>query len=214
MAHKVHAEDVVGWYDFSWAEGSFPVCFRPGGAFYCPKFPQGATWNLDGSVVKIDWKRFGKFELKFEAKSKSMSGRSNSPDHSWRSATWMGPLSPEEQLLLGHGGGSEWVFVWQRGKFPVKFKADGRNRFKCEFFPAHAHWSLEGKTLRIDWCDYGTYELVVNVTECSMEGCLVGGDPEKDWRKAKFMNHLAISQCKCTEEVVLCELFEPLCTIS
>lgn len=52
-----------GWYDFSWAEGSFPVCFRPGGAFYCPKFPQGATWNLDGSVVKIDWKRFGTLEL-------------------------------------------------------------------------------------------------------------------------------------------------------
>ena len=25
-------------------------------------------------------------------------------------------LSPKERLLLGHGGGSEWVFVWQRGK--------------------------------------------------------------------------------------------------
>ena len=57
------ADAVVGWYNFSWAEGSFHICLRPGGRFYCPEFPaKHATWEVEKGMVKINWERFGALE--------------------------------------------------------------------------------------------------------------------------------------------------------
>ncbi|CAE7738731.1 cid13, partial [Symbiodinium necroappetens] len=134
-------DDVIGWYDFSWSGGSFPVCFRPAGNFFCPKFQAPARWEIDGDTVKIDWKKFGKYELKFDAATKTMDGNAvpkTEDDKNWRKATFNRALSPVEVLLLGDGAGSEWDFEWSGGKFPVKFKGDGYNHFQCDDFPAHA----------------------------------------------------------------------------
>ncbi|CAK9082627.1 unnamed protein product [Durusdinium trenchii] len=206
--------DIVGWYDLSWSGGSFPICFRPAGVFFCPKFQQPSRWELEGDIVKIDWKRFGKYELKFDAETKSMDGNAvpkSDDEKNWRKAAFSRELSPLEvltfqeaysnftvslvevsslqALLLGDGAGSEWDFEWSGGKFPVKFKADGYNHFQCDEFPAHAHWSLDGDKLTINWADYGTYDMTVNIAESTMEGCMRGGEA-KDWRKAQFLRKL------------------------
>mmetsp|Transcript_14156 Transcript_14156/g.16522 ORF Transcript_14156/g.16522 Transcript_14156/m.16522 type:complete len:84 (-) Transcript_14156:242-493(-) len=70
---KPKPSDVVGWYDLSWSGGSFPICFRPAGIFFCPKFQQPAKWELEDDVIKIDWKRYGKYELKFDPPTKQPS---------------------------------------------------------------------------------------------------------------------------------------------
>mmetsp|Transcript_129272 Transcript_129272/g.306751 ORF Transcript_129272/g.306751 Transcript_129272/m.306751 type:complete len:204 (+) Transcript_129272:38-649(+) len=186
-------DDVIGWYDFSWSGGSFPVCFRPAGNFFCPKFQAPARWEIDGDTVKIDWKKFGKYELKFDAATKTMDGNAvpkTEDDKNWRKATFNRALSPVEVLLLGDGAGSEWDFEWSGGKFPVKFKGDGYNHFQCDDFPAHAHWSLDGDKLKINWAEFGNYEMTVDASKSAMDGGQVGGDPSKDWRKASWLRKL------------------------
>merc|ERR1712207_130174 len=96
-------------------------------------------------------------------------------DKNWRKATFKGPLSAAELALIGDGAGTEWDFEWSGGSFPVQFKADGYNHFKCNDFPAHAHWSLEDTKLRINWGEYGQYDLVVDAEAKTMEGGQVGG---------------------------------------
>merc|ERR1711974_422897 len=108
----------------------------------------------------------------------------------WRKAKFSRPLSQEELVLIGDGAGTEWDFQWSGGSFPVQFKADGYNHFKCEDFPAHAHWSLTGSSLKVNWGEYGNYELKINGPEKSMDGGAVGGDPKTDWRKAKHIRNL------------------------
>eukprot|EP00913_Durusdinium_trenchii_P012264 g11516.t1 len=106
--------DIVGWYDLSWSGGSFPICFRPAGVFFCPKFQQPSRWELEGDI------------LKFDAETKSMDGNAvpkSDDEKNWRKAAFSRELSPLEALLLGDGAGSEWDFEWSGGKFPVKFKA-------------------------------------------------------------------------------------------
>mmetsp|Transcript_5660 Transcript_5660/g.11515 ORF Transcript_5660/g.11515 Transcript_5660/m.11515 type:complete len:203 (-) Transcript_5660:87-695(-) len=191
------AAELVGWYDLSWKGGAFEICFRPGGYFFCPRFQAPARWELEGDVVRIDWAKFGKYEMQVSA-DKSMEGNAipkNTEDESnWRKAAFKRPLSQEEMVLIGDGAGTEWDFAWTGGSFPVQFKADGYNHFKCEDFPAHAHWSLEGTTLRIDWGEYGNYELKINAPEQTMAGGPIGGDWDKDWRKAKLLRNLVDSK--------------------
>mmetsp|Transcript_42064 Transcript_42064/g.96599 ORF Transcript_42064/g.96599 Transcript_42064/m.96599 type:complete len:202 (-) Transcript_42064:52-657(-) len=185
--------DAVGWYDFQWSGGSFEVCFRPGCKFFCPKFQEAARWEMNGDQVKIDWGRFGKYEMTFSA-NKTMEGhkvpKNEADEKNWRKALFKRPLSDVEQILVGDGAGTAWDFEWSGGKFPVQFKADGYNHFKCVDFPAHAHWQLDGNKLQIHWGEYGNYELDVDPAAKSMSGCSVGGDPEKDWRKAAWAKNL------------------------
>ena len=72
----------------------------------------------------------------------------------------------------------------------MEFKADGYNHFKCEQFSAHSHWSLAGNTLKINWGQFGNYELTVDPSTMSMEGFMVGADPAVEWRKAKHTRNL------------------------
>lgn len=190
------ASDLVGWYDFNWSGGSFSVCFRPAGHFFCPKFQAPARWELQGDLVKIDWAKFGKYELTFDPATKTMEGSvipKRDDDKSWRKASFSRELSPVEALLLGDGAGSEWDFEWSGGSFPVKFKADGYNHFQCDDHPAHAHWSLDGDKLKINWAQYGNFELDVDPSEKTMNGGAVGASIETDWRKAKFVRNLISS---------------------
>jgi len=189
------AADVVGWYDFEWARGSFEVCFRPAGHFFCPKFQAPARWTFTDGVVDIDWAKFGKYSLKFDAQAKMMDGGlvvdsgKEPAETDWRKAKHLRQLSPVEALIIGKGAGSLWDFEWSGGKFEVEFKADGYNHFKCSQFPAHAHWSLAGDVLRINWAQYGKYTLTVDADAKTMSGASDGAeDPPKDdeWRKAKF----------------------------
>mmetsp|Transcript_52492 Transcript_52492/g.125430 ORF Transcript_52492/g.125430 Transcript_52492/m.125430 type:complete len:204 (-) Transcript_52492:96-707(-) len=186
--------DIVGWYDLEWSGGSFEVCFRPGCKFYCPRFQEASRWELTGDVVKVDWGRYGKYELTFTAATKSMDGykvpKNEADEKNWRKAKFKRPLSAEEVALIGDGAGTEWDFQWSGGSFPVQFKADGYNHFKCQDFPAHAHWSLDGDKLKINWAEYGNYELTIDGASKTMSGCAVGGNPETDWRKAKLEKNL------------------------
>jgi len=185
------ASDLLGWYDLNWKGGSFEICLRPAGMFFCPRFQAQARWELEAGVLKVDWKNFGKYEFAVHA-DKSMEGHAvpkNADDeNNWRKATFKRPVTAEELVMIGDGAGTEWDFQWSGGSFPVQFKADGFNHFTCDDFPAHSHWSLEGSKITIDWDEYGKYELEVNVATKTMEGGLVGGDwkDDKDWRKAKL----------------------------
>mmetsp|Transcript_63802 Transcript_63802/g.164240 ORF Transcript_63802/g.164240 Transcript_63802/m.164240 type:complete len:204 (+) Transcript_63802:86-697(+) len=190
----VTAADLVGWYSLSWKGGAFEVCLRPAGYFFCSKFQAPARWELVDNVIRIDWAKFGKYELTVDAATKSMTGNAvpkNEEDPgNWRKAEFVRPLSPVEALLIGDGAGSEWDFQWSDGHFPVQFKADGYNHFKCDEFPAHAHWSLSEDTLKINWAQYGNYELKISADSKTMEGGPIGGDWSSDWRKASFTRNL------------------------
>jgi len=157
---------------------------------------------MEGDIVKIDWKKFGKYDMKFDLATKGMEGHAvpkSDDEKNWRKAAFVRPMSPEEALLLGDGAGTEWDFEWSGGSFPVKFKADGFNHFQCDDFPAHAHWSVDGDKLRINWAEFGNYDMVLNAEAKSMTGCSVGGNPETDWRKAKLLRNL-ISSATMEEE--------------
>ena len=73
---------------------------------------------------------------------------------------------------------------WSGGMFTVEIRAGGV--FWCRKFPTNSTWKLmaDGRTLLIDWQQWGTYELAVNA-----DGTLTGsvqGKPD-DWRRATFV---------------------------
>jgi len=186
--------DLVGWYDFEWSGGKFDVCFRPGGHFFVPEFQAPATWKLDGNQIKIDWKKFGKYIMKWDVGKKTMDGMLDKegadPTKDWRKANFREPLSTVEKLLYGLGAGTEWELQWMEGSFPVQFKCDGYNHFKCEKFPAHAHWSIDGDKIKINWAAFGTYTLKIDAKNKTMYGAGDGAaDPpaEHEWRKARWL---------------------------
>jgi len=186
--------DLVGWYDFEWSGGKFDVCFRPAGHFFVPKFQAPARWKLDGDEVKIDWGKFGKYIMKWDVGKKTMDGMLDKegadPAKDWRKANLREPLSEVEKVLYGAGAGTEWELEWKEGSFPIQFKCDGYNHFKCVQFPAHAHWSLVGDVLTINWGEFGNYALKVDAENKTMSGAAVGAaDPPADheWRKAKWL---------------------------
>eukprot|EP00933_Yihiella_yeosuensis_P015879 TRINITY_DN1370_c0_g2_i1.p1 TRINITY_DN1370_c0_g2~~TRINITY_DN1370_c0_g2_i1.p1 ORF type:complete len:203 (-),score=32.48 TRINITY_DN1370_c0_g2_i1:235-843(-) len=188
------ANELIGWYDLSWQGGTFPICFRPAGQFFCPKFQAPAKWEVQGDCLRIDWAKYGKYEFKVDFANKYMEGygmpQNPSDPNNWRKASFSRPLSPVELTLIGDGAGTEWDFEWSGGSFPVKFKADGYNHFQCDDHPAHAHWTLEGDTLKIHWGQYGNYELMIDPATKTMAGIAVGGNPATDWRKGKLMRNL------------------------
>merc|ERR1719382_1433688 len=99
--------------------------------------------------------------MKWTKDTKSMVGTCVSvnepnPEKDWRKALFKRPLSSAEVLLFGDGAGTEWDLKWAEGEFPVQFKCDGDNTFKCAKYPADSHWSLEGEdTIKIFWREYG-----------------------------------------------------------
>ncbi|CAD7973088.1 unnamed protein product [Amoebophrya sp. A25] len=146
-------------------------------------------------IVRIDWgAKFGQYELEFDPATKAMKGMCTSTPNAsmekdWRTAAFKRPISPVEAALFGEGAGSEWMFQWSGGEFPVIFKGDGYNHFQCHQFPAHAHWSLaEDGLLTIFWEKFGTYEMRVDPVNRLMEGS-AKGEPE-NWRKARFTGNL------------------------
>lgn len=191
---EMSVADAYGWYDFSWTGGVFEVCFRPGGHFFCPKFRAAAKWELDGDSMKIDWANFGKYEMTWNKDAKAMDGmcisvKSPTLERDWRRATFKKPLSSAEVLLFGDGAGTEWDLKWAEGEFPIQFKCDGYNTFKCAKYPADSHWSLEGEdTIKIFWGEYGNYQLKINHVAKTMSGSVVG--ETENWRTAKYYNNI------------------------
>jgi hypothetical protein len=57
------ASDLYGVYSWTYSGGSFPVELRAEGNFYCKSYPASAKWELQGNTLKIDWKKYGKYEL-------------------------------------------------------------------------------------------------------------------------------------------------------
>lgn len=190
--------ELIGWWDLSWKGGTFPICLRPAGYFFCPRFQAQARWELEDGKLNIDWGKFGKYE--FEVKDPrcihgNLVPKNEDDETNWRKAVKTRDLSPEEIAILGDGAGTEWEFEWSGGSFPIQFKADGYNHFKCEDFPAHAHWTMDpagGNKIQIDWAEYGKYDLEITVEgdEKTMSGMQVGGKPEEDWRKGKHLRNM------------------------
>lgn len=197
------ASAIHAWYTLEWSGGSFEVCFRPGGTFFCPKFQCPSRWEMKDDTVTVDWKKFGQYEFKFDAASRSMDGNlipKSDAANNWRKANFLKELSAEEKMLFGDGAGTQWDFNWSGGTFPVKFKCDGYNHFTCDDFPAHSHWALEGNELKIFWDKFGNYKLTIDAAAKTMEGCEIGGDPAKDWRKAvnptPLMDQKTVEHCE------------------
>eukprot|EP00392_Amoebophrya_sp_AT5.2_P004343 g4351.t1 len=155
----------------------------------------GHQKKAEKKLVRIDWgSKFGQYELEWDVAHKSLKGQCTSskqpdPEKDWRTAAFKRPLSAVEVVLCGEGAGSEWMFQWSGGEFPIVFKGDGYNHFQCTQFPAHAHWELKNeKELTIYWEKYGTYELQVDAATKTMAGC-EKGKPD-NWRKARFTGNL------------------------
>jgi len=179
-----------GIYDFTHKGGTFDVHLRPGGCFFAPQFQATSTWYVtqdDDKIthLRIDWAKFGKYDLKQISDTTSFEGSFVGDAKNWRKMALKAPFSVAEAKLLD----STWDFQHAGGSFLVEFRADSFNHFVCNDFPAHSHWSLTGHKLLINWGGHGDYELELDESGDSMSGHLKG-QPE-NWRKASRKGALA-----------------------
>jgi len=189
------ARELVGWYDLWWEHGSLLICLRPGGQLYCHKHEASATWALDGDVVRIDWERFGKYEMRVLA-DRSMVGHAvGGHDYfDWRRAEFKRPLSVEEISVIGDGAGTEWSFVSENASCLLQIQASGCNGVVCNTDLERGHWTLAGRNPTIDWGDRGRYVLVVDAEERTMTGGVADGDGAEQWCKVEWIRNLAIKE--------------------
>ena len=187
----------AGWYSFEHPGGAFEVCLRPGGVFYAPDFPSNSRWCAMGETkVGIAWGKYGNYELTIvgEPARREFAGSAVPPSpgdapgpNDWRKMRLVRPLSPAESRLLSPtGGGTEWKFEYQGGRFGVQFRGDGYNHFHCSQYQAHSHWKLAGDELTISWGQYGTY--VMKLSGDAAVGHAVGNP--SDWRKMAYIRDL------------------------
>ena len=201
------ADALLGWYDFTHPGGTFDVCLRPGGTFFCPKFQANSRWAVtpDGKL-QIEWGKFGNYELPVtNVEAREFAGSMVGDASQWRRMKMKRGLVQSEVALLGApaGVGSEWEFEHPNGKFNVEFRGDGYSHFVCKQFPAHSHWKLGGAAadeLTISWGAYGEYELRMAPDGQSAEGCLKG--QPSNWRKMRLLRPLdaaAQAEVVCNE---------------
>ena len=62
----------------------------------------------------------------------------------------------------------------------------------CKDFPAHAHWSLAGNKLYINWGTYGEYDLELDDAGETMKGSLKGN--ADSWRTGTRKGKLSSEQ--------------------
>jgi len=199
---------IEGWHEFSHPGGSFEVCLRPGGVFFCPTYHAASRWcNKPGSsVIAIAWEQYGCYELEVTSQSPfKLAGSIVGSPADWRKMEPRRALSAAETKLLGvRGTGTQWKFSYNGGEFDVQFRADSYNHFICQTYPALAHWNLGGDNadeLTIDWGKFGTYELRLNGAAGSGEGSLKGSPT--DWRRMTYICDLppAVAGEKCAHGV-------------
>jgi len=144
----------TGHYHFGWRGGTIAVELRAGGVFWCRKFPAAASYAVEGDTVKIDWGRFGRYELNAKSGDAgagvtavlmgSVAGSDATDD--WRTASFVRPFTPQEELLSG----SAWELHHEGGTpFRVEFHASGD--FHCKAYPGLRHtWTLDGDRVAVD----------------------------------------------------------------
>lgn len=208
-----------GIYTWAYGGGSFPVCLRQSGVFYCAQYSSAAKWNLatnpdHSSKLSIDWKNYGQYELKQVGEGQFEGSQTGKPNN-WRKMAFLRPFNDHEMLMMGGGGGSVWNFEWEKGAFEVEFRCDGYNHFICKSYPAHSHWGMEDNKILVNWDKYGKkhfinsfylhtpylffkfgvssgdYELVLDAANKVMAGCKKG-EPA-NWRKLQFIRSLDVS---------------------
>ena len=135
MTSQAMAE--VGVYNFEYAGGSFPIHLRTQGRFFCPQYQARAVYEVEGNVIRIDWGKFGKYELTSSDGGRTWAGSYIGEPGNWRKMQFARPFSVAEQCIFD----SKWDFEHPGGHFEVEFRADGFNHFICNDFPAHSHWS-------------------------------------------------------------------------
>ncbi len=102
--------------------------FRAGGVFWCPQFPADAKWAFNGTVVEIDWGKYGQYVLQPQGSELVGSSRGNPTD--WRKASFKRAFTPMEELCSG----SAWMLHFENGvPFRVELRADGH--FHCAAYP-------------------------------------------------------------------------------
>lgn len=143
-----------GVYKWLYAGGSFTVCLRPSGVFYCKEYSSSAQWVVSPSGISIDWKNYGQYELNIVG-SGQLEGSIKGKPASWRKMSFLRPFDECENLMMGNGAGTAWNFEYDKGSFEVEFRCDGFNHFICQKYPAHSHWSMEENKLLVNWDRYG-----------------------------------------------------------
>ena len=180
-----------GVYSWSYEKGSFPVHLRSNGVFRCPKYPAAATYTISGNTISVDWKNFGSYTFSSTDSFATLEGSVAGNPTSWRKMEFVRGFTAEENILFGEsgGGGTEWNWEWEKGSFQVEFRSDGFNHFVCPSFPAHSHYEIEGNTIRVDWGQYGKYELEIDSSARTLIGFKVGNP--SSWRRATFVRELS-----------------------
>lgn len=146
---------MAGIYNWIYPTGSFSVCLRPNGVFFCKSFNTPGRWEERDGGVYVDWQKYGKVQFAITGPGQLEGSLIGFPDK-WRKLSFLAPFSDAEMLLMGNGGGSVWNLQWEGGNFEVEFRVDGLNHFVCTSFPAHSHWSMDGDRIALDWGKFGT----------------------------------------------------------
>mmetsp|Transcript_23929 Transcript_23929/g.77241 ORF Transcript_23929/g.77241 Transcript_23929/m.77241 type:complete len:191 (+) Transcript_23929:51-623(+) len=171
-----------GVYNFQWSGGVFEVEFRKGGTFWCRKFANDAKWEQQDAVVRVDWGKYGKYELAMQPDG-SLSGGVLGKPEDWRKAVFVRAFTPTEELLSG----SAWMLHYENGvPFRVEFHADGH--FHSADYAGHHLWKLDGNKVAVDWGKYGQYDLEVDPNSRQAAGSLRGNPAS--WRKLQYVEPL------------------------
>ena len=165
-------------YNFTWSGGTFDVQFRDGGVFWCPQFPSDAKWSFNGTMLEIDWGKFGQYVLNVEGEQLKGGVRGNPSD--WRIATFKRAFTDAEKILSG----SAWMIHFENGTpFRVEFRADGH--FHCASYPGHFSYKLvEPNLVYVEWGKYGSYDFELDVAGKQMKGSLRGN--AASWRRLEY----------------------------
>jgi len=178
-----------GIYNWSYQGGNFLVAFRPGGAFYCEKFPAAATWSSTASILSVNWKNFGSYEFPLKNDGNTIvEGYVTNNRTNWRKIEYVRDFNATERVLLGDGYGTVWSFIWEKGAFEIEFRTDGFNHFVCKQYPAHSHWKIVDDVINVNWGQFGEYVLTLNPTTGELSGHKK--DQPSNWRRATLIRVL------------------------
>ena len=93
---------IAGVWSWSYSGGAFEVNFVAGGEFVCTSYPAHSHWTMEGNQIKIDWSKYGKYEMDVDCDGKSMVGFYSGYPDEWRKAVFVREHTAEEteQFLL------------------------------------------------------------------------------------------------------------------
>jgi hypothetical protein len=84
------------FWNFNLLFGIALYCGTSGGEFVCKDYPEHSHWSQEGNQIKIDWGKYGRYELVIGPDGRSMSGCYAGHPSEWRKAVFLREHTAQE----------------------------------------------------------------------------------------------------------------------